>query len=513
MKATIGWDAGARKRGQDLPVTWDSDRVANPHIMIVGTSGSGKTYTITHMAESMVNTSRVKPRVHVFDLHGDMHIPGASEVLFYKLMPYGLNPLRVSPDPVYGGVYNCIENFIDIVNKVSPTSLGVNQDGVLRDLLLDLYKIHGFDPHDPATWKIDPSKEVLVNGGNDNRVYLSVDISEKDDVKALGARWDPEKKLWWIASDQYQGSITKWLPKTVGRTNPTVSELMKYAERVWDISYMGSDQKGVMTLELFNKQAKAYQRKFLQMAKRGNAEWSDAEMKEALEKAREKALQAYTDYLMSVRTGEELDMIKKYESPKVLQSVLTRIKLLIQGGIFKNEPFPFDDGAPIWHYKLDPLQAPDQTMFVFFRLKEIWEKAIQRGHSKDILDVIVLDEFGRYSKIAKDDDDNIINVLAREARKYGIALIVAGQDPTAFPQGVMSSIGTKIVLGVDETYWGHLEQKLRMDPNLIKWIRLKQTIGVQFKEQDAIKNEWHWTFVKKSQASSGEARVSAFATR
>lgn len=98
--------------------------------------------------------------------------------------------------------------------------------------------------------------------------------------------------------------------------------------------------------------------------------------------------------------------------------------------------------------------------------------------------------------MVQEDNDNIINILAREARKFGIALIVSGQEPTAFPESVMSSIATKIVLGVDETFWGHLVRKMRMSEELIKWIKLKQTIAVQFKEEGATRNEWRWTYTR-----------------
>jgi hypothetical protein len=385
---------------------------------------------------------------------------------------------------------------MSIINRVSSSSIGVRQEAVISKLLYSLYQSHGFNPKDPNTWKVDEASEMLVNGGADNRLYLNVPIQEKDEVKALGARWDGERKLWWILPEQYKGSITRWLPKTVGRSNPTVEELLLYAERVMMSAFLGTDQKAVAQLEAYQKVAAAHQRKVLELAKRGASGASDPDLKATLDKTAEKTIDAFKSYLDSVRTGAELQYLLDYGSQETMRSVVDRLRHLVDGGVFKNKPMPFDEKATVWHYDLKPLRTAEQTMFILFRLEEIWERAFQRGESKEVRDVVIVDEFSRYSTMVQEDNDNIINILAREARKFGIALIVSGQEPTAFPESVMSSIATKIVLGVDEAFWGHLLRKMRMSEELIKWIKLKQTIAVQLKEEGATRNEWRWTYVK-----------------
>ena len=37
-----------------------------------------------------------------------------------------------------------------------------------------------------------------------NRIYLAVSYDDKEDAKSMGARWDPIKKLWYAASDNYE---------------------------------------------------------------------------------------------------------------------------------------------------------------------------------------------------------------------------------------------------------------------------------------------------------------------
>jgi len=36
-----------------------------------------------------------------------------------------------------------------------------------------------------------------------DKVYLNVDAKDKDEVKELGAKWDPYLKKWWVAKSQF----------------------------------------------------------------------------------------------------------------------------------------------------------------------------------------------------------------------------------------------------------------------------------------------------------------------
>lgn len=47
------------------------------------------------------------------------------------------------------------------------------------------------------------------------RMDLNVPYAEKDEAKALGARWDPQKKTWYIPEGVEIGMLKKWLPPPV----------------------------------------------------------------------------------------------------------------------------------------------------------------------------------------------------------------------------------------------------------------------------------------------------------
>jgi hypothetical protein len=493
MRVTFGHDAGSKARGQIVPVEWDSKRLVNGHCLVVGMSGAGKTHTLRKMVSQMQESNEPdKPlRFHVFDVHGDIEIPGASTVMFSEQTTYGMNPLRVNADPHFGGLRKRVQGFISTVNRVM-RSLGGKQEAALRNILYDVYAQHGFYQDDPSTWEIDESAAHLVSDGSDNRLYLDVPMAEKDQAKALGARWDGDNRCWWIAADTYQGGITRWPPRTAGRTHPSIPDALNYARRVLKLSFLGSDQEAITSLEIFNRATTQYQKRVLDAMKKGELAFKDDKLQADLEKAGNKAIEAYTNYVQSIRTGRELEDLMKYDSTDVLKSVVDRLENLNAIGIFKATPPPFDPNAQVWRYNLKALSMEERKLFVLFRLEELFAKAVERGEQDDVVEVIVLDEAHIY---ADDDPDNIMNTVAKEARKFGLAMICASQSPTHFPEDFISSVGTKVILGIDEMYWRQSSVKMNVPEEAIKWIKLQSTMLVQAKEKGNAKNDWRWTLI------------------
>ena len=209
---------------------------------------------------------------------------------------------------------------------------------------------------------------------------------------------------------------------------------------------------------------------------RGKTLSSDEE--QALDKMKGEAVDAYTDYINAIKTGEEIDELLKYDSKTTLKSVLDRISNLNNSGIFKKNPPSFDPHSNIWRYQLSPLSKEEKRMFVFFKMRELYSQAMSRGLSDEIVEVIVLDE----SKMFMDaDPDNIISVMANEIRKFGVALICASQAFTHFTDDFLSSVGTKIVLGIDEMYWDKTARQLNMKREWLEWITPRKTALIQMK--------------------------------
>jgi hypothetical protein len=497
MKIQIGQNFFEAKSGRDSPVFWNTQNLINGHMLIVGSSGVGKSHTIRKMIRRAVKSmGSAKVRFHVFDVHGDLDIAGASEVQFSESAPFGLNPLRVNPDPHFGGVRKCMVTFLRTINQASVTALGVKQEAVLSNLMIDLYREFGFDIGNPATWGMNGIQTRLAGGGLDNRLYLTVPIAEKDEAKAFGARWDADKKLWWIHTEKYRGEVTKWKPASKPRTYPTVSDLLAYAQRVHLEKFLGSDQKAVLALMDLNKKAQGYQKKLLRAVR--DQAWSasegiDVESRELLELARKFAVDAFSRYADSLQTGHELDNLIKYDSPDVLKSVVDRLNNLTRTGIFKSVPAPFDPAKPVWRYKLNALSQEEKKMLVLFSLQDIFTKAVERGECNDVVEVVVLDELGTYTSGADNDDgEGIIGTVCREGRKFGLAFWGATQSPASVPESLLSSTATKVLLGLDEMFWRAAVDKLRIETKLLEWIRAQSTMAIQMKEKGVLRNRWLW---------------------
>lgn len=499
MKFKLGHNYFDAKAGKQTPVMWDSQRLINGHVLIVGSSGVGKSHTIRKMIRrglaDMIGTGK-KMRFHVFDVHGDLEIPGASDVQFSESAPYGLNPLRVNPDPHFGGVRKCIRNFINTINQASTTALGVKQEAVISNILVDVYREFEFHIDDPGTWGLNGAQTRLAGGGLDNRLYLEVPYAEREDAKAFGARWDGTKKLWYVHTDKYAGEVTRWRPAERLRTYPSVADVLNYAKRLYQERYLGTDQKAVLALTYLNKRAQGYHRKILHAAKMrtwNGTQELDVEEREELEAARQAAVSAYTLYAESIITGHELEGLMKYDSPDVLKSVVDRLNNLKRTGIFKDAPPPFDPSKPVWRYKLHAFSQEEKKMFVLFTLQTLFARAVQRGESDDVVEVVVLDELGTYtSSNDNDDGDGIIGTICREARKFGLAFWGATQSPASVPESLLSSTATKMLLGLDEMFWRSAVDKLRIETKQLEWIQAQQTMAVQTKEKGMLKNRWWW---------------------
>lgn len=495
MRVSWGLDAAQLKAQKQVEVCLDTNQAINGHALLVGMSGVGKTFQLRKMIRQMTDSAAAAneplPRFHVFDVHGDIDIPDASMVLFSEQTQWGMNPLRINPDPHYGGVRKRVQGFVSTINRVM-RALGPKQEAALRNILQDVYAKHGFNQNEPATWLIDDAVGQLMSEGGDNRFYIDVPIDEKDDAKALGARWDGNLKSWFIPSGEYQGAITRWSPKMTARSHPSISDVLRMARNVLQQLFLGTGMKAITNLELANKAAAAYQRKLLEALRRGEKAFEDEKLQADLEKAKAKAVETFTEYANSIVTGRELESIMKYDSTEVLKSVVDRLENLDGIGIFKATPPPFDPHARVWRYNIKPLSMEERKLFVLFRLEELFLLAVQRGEQKNILDVLMLDEAHIY---ADDDPDNIMNTIAKEARKFGIAMICASQSPTHFPDDFIASVATKVVLGIDEMYWRSSATKMRLTEDALKWIRPKRSMLVQLKTHGETRNDWKWVVI------------------
>jgi hypothetical protein len=123
----------------------------NPHLLIAGATGSGKTYTIREIINTFI------PRgvgFTVIDKHGDMDLDNIAEYRFGYGLNRGINPLAIHPDMEYGGPAASTSDFCSLLNDLSGVHrLGPEQQSMLYSAIMDLYRANRIYQDKPESWQ------------------------------------------------------------------------------------------------------------------------------------------------------------------------------------------------------------------------------------------------------------------------------------------------------------------------------------------------------------------------
>jgi DNA phosphorothioation-dependent restriction protein DptH len=156
--------AGSIPLGTDIdtgrPVIWDPYASSNPHVLILGESGSGKTYTASRL---VLELARAHLPSIVFD-YGQgfslQHAPPAfrDDIRTIELQlsrdGIAINPLQIFPVDTHGPA-TVAQRVADTFVRVYPR-LGVQQHALLRRAVLELLAEAGIAADDPRTWSQAP---------------------------------------------------------------------------------------------------------------------------------------------------------------------------------------------------------------------------------------------------------------------------------------------------------------------------------------------------------------------
>jgi DNA phosphorothioation-dependent restriction protein DptH len=153
--------------GSDLDtgeeVYWNPDPntgSANPHMLVLGESGFGKTYTIACLLAELAQNGihsivldyaqgfsrQTLPREFI-DAVAPIEIDAG-------LRGININPLQILPADVHGPVnvaQRVADTFARVYNKI-----GVQQHAVLRQAIIDVFALKGIITADPMSWRRDP---------------------------------------------------------------------------------------------------------------------------------------------------------------------------------------------------------------------------------------------------------------------------------------------------------------------------------------------------------------------
>lgn len=424
-----------RQQKKEEAVFYDPARLINAHLLLAGMSGTGKTHQSVRLMDCAAESGI---ELDVMDVHDELQVVrGCKAVRYSQSTGYGYNPLVLETDPHTGGVNRQADFLVGLVRQVT-TQFGAKQEAALRNAIIDGYFSRGIYADNPRSW-------------------VKQQITEEARRRLIAER--------------------KW--SELRNYYPTLQDLLEFIDYKVKCLKIGGNNK-VQTL--LDGVEKAHTRLQKQIAKQSKfAQSTDSEEKSKLDEQVEAATgrwrEAFEEYV-AAGPGRELQDMIKYDSADVLISVRQRLEILAAAGIFNaNEP-PFG-ASRVRVHQIKSLSTPQQVLFVKLRLQAIFEKCKRAGATAsgtELRHVVFLDEAPKYFT---EDDDDIINVISREGRKFGLGLWCAAQEPTSFPQAFITNCGAKILLGIDSSFWKGTIQKMRATEDGLKYIKAKEVISVK----------------------------------
>lgn len=171
--------------GSETPVHWSVSIKGNPHLMMVGLPGMGKTTCLVSLCKQL-SSAGITPIV--FSYHDD--IDGKLADCFPDLrksdcQSLGFNPMRVTASGPFGHIESA-GLLRDIFAAIFP-ELGDLQLETIREAIKSSYKAHGWEPSSGGEPMPPPPfraffKKLLSSGRNDNRTQtLLARLTELDD--------------------------------------------------------------------------------------------------------------------------------------------------------------------------------------------------------------------------------------------------------------------------------------------------------------------------------------------
>ena len=415
-------------------VFYAPEDLTNGHLLVCGMSGTGKSTQARGFLRSAINAGI---EVDVFDAHDEFgDIPGASAITFSQATGFGYNPLLLDTNPHTGGVNAQVDFFVRLIKNVTP-QFGVKQEMVLRNLLVDTYCAHNITQEDPESWQKRSINEAT--------------------------------RLALIES----GDLT-----TLHQCYPTMEDLKSFARDKLIALTIGADNRCVTAFDGLTRLRKRLDTLFKQQG-RAIHEDEIRKLDEQIETQGAKCIDTYTTFINKMETGREIDDILKYDSVDVLTSVIQRTSLLAATGILSaNEP-PFGDSQVRVHL-IKSISDEQQVLYVKLRLQDVFDRCKRQGPIQPGTRprrIVFLDEAHKYFDAHPSD---IINVIAKEGRKFGLGLWCASQEPSAFPESFLTNAGAVIMLGIHTSYWKRATSMFRITEAALKAIKPKEVMAVKF---------------------------------
>ena len=382
----------------------DAKEVNNPHLILIGESGSGKTTLMLKLIMEMYLKGKT---IFLIDFHGDMKINGENYIKYTpRNSPYGVNPFELEIDEDCGGVNIQAEVMTVMLNQYfMDNKLGKKQINILKQLIIDTYKINGIVDKDINTWSNKvPRMDDLGNLVN----YIK---------KIINTGIPCNKKL----LEESIENIKRYLPKELAKD---AKESIEKIEETID---------GIETNENKNK-FEAIDINF----------YLSSSVKRVFE-----GLYVYLEEItkMTIFNGEKPKIIKGIN--RLDFSAFTQVnKPLIAKFLAEFTAQKLFRASMLRGHYSDLSNVPEGSKFDRVLVFDESKLALPHGTEKS-------------------NSFNIFNRLITESRKFGLALFLASQRVEHYSDEILSNVFTKIILKVKANNYKSIAKVLGVKEDFI----------------------------------------------
>lgn len=190
-----------------FPLYLDLDKLNTPHMIIIGSSGAGKTTLAKHIVQEAKR--RYKYNLIIIDLHGEYRdLREKLDLVVVDASICSVNPLTLgnaSPRDRAGQVAHIISVIFN---------LGLLQRKMIEEVIMEAYNSRGISQGDPSTWSRDPPT-----------------LSELVEVCEKLSQYNPEynRVLPYLEMLSENLSARSWLSVDVVLEHDTIIDLSKVA--------------------------------------------------------------------------------------------------------------------------------------------------------------------------------------------------------------------------------------------------------------------------------------------